>query len=355
MKSRLEFTLAIVLLVQVGCSNSNDIPKEFYGNFFDITGTKFWTCSIFEHYIVYDNDFWNYKIKSTSENEIKLLISSESGEKKNLKISKADAHYKISDGSQDFTCNKNSEGIQVKAGGQLPVREAGVAVIKGVVFDDTTKLTQVQITVKKYFSAMESEVRTAEVDENGRFSISVPILNSQSVLLHFGDHGWRRLFVTPGDSLTILINGQSGRPVHFMGTNSDVCYHTEYVLDTLYHFGKTSSMGLDLEPQDFRIYMDSLTSVQQNYLDRYSAEYQCPDLFDKWSKIFIECTRTFYLVINQSKYYRLGAGTGQRNDVNYPYTTFIESIYFNDSLLFLERVCVDTFVSRTEFRPAAWL
>ena len=336
MKYRPVFTLAIVLFIQIGCSNSKEIPNGFFGSYFDTTGTNYWTCSIFADYLVYDNDFWSYKIKSSSENEIKLLIYKESGEKKKVKVSKPDTHYTFFDGKQEFICSKSSEAIKVKPGSGLPVMEAGIAVIKGVVFDDTSKYTQVKIVAEKYFSLRESEVRIAEVDEMGRFSISIPMLKSQSVFLHCGDHRWRRIFVTPGDSLTILVDGQSGRPVHFMGTNSDVCYHTEYVLDTFHHLGEARSRRWDLEPLNFREYMDSLASVQLNYLDTYETENQCPDLFVDWCKSFIEFNRAGDLFRYSFISLRHEMGTGNRLNISHPYYDFIESIDFNDTLMLLE-------------------
>ncbi len=327
---------ALVFTILIGCSNSYEIPKYFYGNYFDTTGLNYWVCLIHEDFVVYENDFWSYKIKSISESEIELRVYKESGEKKRVKVSKSDTYYTLFDGNQEIICSKNSEGIQIKPRGELPVMDAGVAVIKGVVFDDTTKNTQVKIEAEKYFSYKESEVRISEVDEMGRFSISIPMLNSQSVFLICGKHRWRRIFITPGDSLTILINGQNGKPIHFMGTNSDVCYHTQYVLEQLHDLGEARTPRWELKPMDFRRYIDSLASVQRNFLEIYSSENLCPDLFVSWCERFIECSRLQSLGSYSFMSTIHGSGTGNTLTADHPYYNYIESINFNDTLRLLE-------------------
>ena len=58
-----------------------------------------------------------------------------------------------------YLCNKNGNDFKVKPSFEAPVWEAGMAIIKGVVFDDTTQNVQVKIEAEKYFAARESEVR----------------------------------------------------------------------------------------------------------------------------------------------------------------------------------------------------
>lgn len=336
MKYRFLSTLAIVMLIQIGCSKPEVISSEFIGNYFDTTGTDYWTCSIFADYLIYENDFWNYKIKASSEKEIKLQIFNKSGDKRRIKISKADTSYILNDGKQEIICCRSSEDIRVKPGKEVPIWEAGVAVIKGVVLGDTSKNVQVKIKAAKYFTTRDSEVRIAEVDAQGRFSISIPMLTSQSVFLFCCDQSWRRIFLTPGDSLTMLIDGQSGRPVHFMGTNADVCYHMENVLDTLHQLSEVRTRNWGLEPMDFWEYMDSLSLVQYDFLESYSAEKQCSDLCVHWCKSFIDCSRGNELGRYPFMSTKHGMGAVNRLEVDHPYFDFIESVNFNDTMLILE-------------------
>jgi len=336
----MRFTISIlavfVFLFQLSCTKSTETPEVFLGNYFDISGTKYWTCSVFQDYIVYENDFWSYKIKSISENEIKYRLWNNIGARKKLKISKLDSLYEISVLRKSFLCNRDGKNIRLKPENEVPIWNAGTAVVKGVVVNDTTKNVQVKIEAEKYFSQRESEIRIAEVDEKGQFSISIPILNSQSVFLHYGNQRWRRIFLTPGESLMILIDGKSGRPVHFMGTNSDVCYHIENVLDTLHQLSEIRSRKWGLEPMDFWKYMDSLSSVQHEFLRTYSAMNQCSDLFAKWCKSFIDCSRANELGRYPFMSTRYGMGAVDRLEVEHPYFGFIQSINFNDTMLLLE-------------------
>jgi len=326
----------LVFLFQLSCTKSIEPPEVFQGNYFDISGTKYWTCSVFQDYIVYENDFWNYKIKSISENEIKYKLWNNNGARKKLKISKHDSLYEISVLKKSLLCNRDGKNIRVKPENEVPIWNAGTAVVKGAVINDTSKNVQVKIVAEKYFSARESEVRTVAVDNKGRFTVSIPMLNSQSVFLHYGDHRWRRIFLTPGDSITILIDGQNGRPVHFMGTNSDVCYHMENVLDTLHQLSDIISRNWSLEPLDFWEYMDSLSMVQYNFLASYSEQYHCSDLFVKWCKSFIDCSRANELGRYSFMSTKYGMGSSVRLDADHPYFDFIKSINFNDTILLLE-------------------
>ncbi len=336
MKFNFAIGIVYLLIVQFGCKKSPDIPVVFQGNYFDITGTKYWACSILPDYLVYENDFWEYKIISSSENGIKFKLRNTAGDRKKLKISKEDSLFKIVDLGESYLCNRDGTNIQVKPENEAPIWDAGIAVIKGVVYGDTSDNVQVKIEAEKYFAARESEVRIEKVDEEGRFSISIPLLNSQSVFLHCGDHRWRRIFLTPGDSLTILINGQNGKPVHFMGTNSDVCYHMENVLDTLHQLSEARSRNWGLEPLDFWEYMDSLSLVQYDFLKSYSEQNHCSDLFVRWSKSFIDVSRGNELGRYSFMSTKHGMGSMDRLEYNHPYYDFTETFDFNDTLLLLE-------------------
>lgn len=336
MKFSLFILILYLLIVQFGCSGSPEIPETFKGNYFEPEGKEYWICSIFPEFLVYENEFWNYKTKTVKEEEIKLLISSSSGEKQELKITKQDSLFLVSGLNKVFLCNKNGNDLKIKSSNETPVWEAGKAIIKGVVIDDTTQDVHVKIEAEKYFAARESEVRIEKVDDKGRFSITIPLLASQSVFLHYGDHRWRRVFLTPGDSLTILINGQNGRPIHFMGRNSDVCYHMEIVLDTLHQLGEFRSRNWGLQPMDFWEYMDSLSLVQYDFLRSYSEQHYCSDLFVQWCKSFIDCARGNELGRYSFMSTRYGMGAENRLPADHPYFDFIESIDFNDSLLLLE-------------------
>ncbi len=330
--------LLYLFFLPFACTKSPDIPEAFQGSYFEPDGTAFWICSIFPDFLVYENEFWSYKTKSVNEDDIKFVLTSSSGEKQELSIIKQDSLFLVSGLNREYSCIKNGSDIQINPGNEAPVWEAGTAVIKGVVYDDTTQNLQVKIEAEKYFTTRDSEVRVVEVNELGQFSISIPVLNSQSVLLFVGDHRWRRIFVTPGDSLTVLINGQNGRPVHFMGPNADVCYHIENVLDTLYQLGEVYSFKWNLEPEAFRQYADSLSRVQLEYMDRYVRKRNCSELFYNWGKRFVECLRVVYLGSYSYKSTLYGMGNSQRLDIDHPYYTFINTIDFNDNLLLLEAI-----------------
>lgn len=327
---------ALVFLFQLSCATYTEPPEAFLGNYFDITGTKYWVCSVFPDYIVYENEFWSYEIKFSSENEIRFTLWNKTGVKKKLKITKQDSLFKIEESKESFLCNRDGKKIKVNPENEDPVWNAGMAVVKGVVVDDTSKNVQVKIEAEKYFSQRESEIRIAEVDEQGRFSISIPLLNSQSVFLHYGNHRWRRIFLTPDKPLMILINGKSGRPIHFMGTNADVCYHMENVLDTLHHLSEVRSRKWGLEPMEFWKNMDSLSSVQHEFLNTYATENQCSDLFVQWCNSFIDCSRGNELGRYPFMSTKYGMGAVDRLDVDHPFFGFIESINFNDTMLLLE-------------------
>ncbi len=328
--------MVCLFLAQAGCTKSPEIPETYQGSYFEPEGTEYWICSIFPEFLVYENEFWNYKIKSVKEEEIKLILSNNSGEKQELRIIKQDSLFLLSGLKDGHLCTKKGKDFDIQPSNETPVWEAGTAIIKGVVFNDTSQSVQVKIEAEKYFAARESEVRIEKVDEKGRFSISIPLLTSQSVFLHCGDHRWRRIFLTPGDSLTILINGLNGRPVHFMGTNSDVCYHMENVLDTLHQLSEARSRNWRLEPLDFWEYMDSISLVQYDFLGSYSKQNHCSDLFVRWCKSFIDCARGNELGRYSFMSTKYGMGTMDRLDYNHPYYEFIKSISFNDTSLLLE-------------------
>ena len=334
MKFNFLLLILYLLVLQIGCTKSPGIPAVFQGSYFDPEGMEYWICSIFPEFLVYENEFWEYKTESVKEEEVELNLLGYSGEKQKLKITRQDSLFQVSGLNKVYLCNRDGKALKIKPDNKVPVWEAGTAVVKGVVFDDTAQNVQVKIKAEKYFSVIESEVRVAEVNEKGQFSISIPIFNSQSVTLVYGNHRWRKLFVTPGDSLTILINGQNGRPVHFMGNNADVCYHMENVLDTLGQL-EVSTIRWDKEPGEFRILVDSLAIVQLEYLNRYASEMNSSDLFNIWSEKYIECSRVFKLGSYSYMSTLHGSGSTDRLDFDHPYYEFINSIDFNDSLMML--------------------
>jgi hypothetical protein len=324
-----------LLIVQFACTKSPEPPETFLGNYFEPEGSECWICSIFPEFLVYENEFWDYKTKSVQQEEIQLILSSNSGEKQVLKLKKQDSLFKVSGLNKEYVCNKDGRDIKIMPSIETPVWEAGAALIKGVIFDDTTQHVQVKIEAEKYFTTRDSEVRVAEVNDKGQFSISIPVLNSQSVELIYGEHRWRRIFVSPGDTLIVLINGQTGRPVHFMGDNAEICYHMENVLDTLLQL-EVRTIRWDKEPEEFGKLVDSLAIVQLEYLNRYASEMNSSDLFNIWGEMFVECSRVFMLGSYSYMSTLHGAGSSDRLDFDHPYYEFINSIDFNDSLMLLE-------------------
>ncbi|RLD87019.1 MAG: hypothetical protein DRJ29_18480 [Bacteroidetes bacterium] len=90
--------------MHTACSDPKEIPQHFYGNYFDSSGKEYWTCLIQKDQIIYKNNFWNYKIKSSSEKVIELQISNKSEDKIKLQVHKQDSIYTIVTDNEEITC-----------------------------------------------------------------------------------------------------------------------------------------------------------------------------------------------------------------------------------------------------------
>jgi thiol-disulfide isomerase/thioredoxin len=160
----------------------------------------------------------------------------------------------------------------------------------------------------------------AMLDENGRFEIKLFIRSTSPILWRYQGKETQDgfLIVSPGDSLTIIIEGSA---VTFSGRNAAASadyYHMRsrqewadyyYTLDT----------GYRLEPEAYLDFRKERYEKELEFFQKYCKDRDCSELFEKWYAVDLKVLYFFDLLSYSWKSATYGLGsevrlTGRRKE-----------------------------------------
>ena len=160
----------------------------FKGNWKD-TSTGDWELGLFEDFVVYKSEFWDYKSYNVGKESNKIVIKKGS-ELLNINMSP------ISDSLASFTIGEGpSQTLKLcsKYLGEYPVKDNTLFKDNGYKIDTVTIIGYIRGAVKKDIYRIscsdwlkdESVEHLIQPDEYGRFTLKIPVLNSQIAFFGF--------------------------------------------------------------------------------------------------------------------------------------------------------------------------
>lgn len=128
-------------------------------------------------------------------------------------------------------------------------------------------------TNKTYYTSLDSA---------GRFQITLLIRHTNPVLWRYSDKArWQTIIVSPGDSLTIVVNDTE---IKFLGRNaaaSEDYYHLRTSKEWSAYFN-TLDKGYKLEPEEYLVFRREHYEKDLAFLETYCKDRDCSELFKKW-------------------------------------------------------------------------
>ncbi|MDW3191949.1 MAG: thioredoxin family protein [Cytophagales bacterium] len=222
--------------------------------------------------------------------------------------------------------------------------QRGTAVIQGFI-DEIDSLSQglpFKVYVNDFVLGDQLEYLT-EVDSNGVFRLEIEINGTQDIILgyEYFDH-WRKLLVSPGDTLTINVpRSGSSENIHFAGNNSSANYDIFYMNELYQSFVPdyiTRNRALGYEPDEYLQFRRDYRQSDHRFLDEYCNQNNCTELFQQWfiSNSEVEYFSNLMKFSWQSLNYGLGSEKRLIGDLKEQYEQqFMDSINQDSKLYHL--------------------
>jgi len=335
MKQKIAFLICLIIIL-LGCNTpESEIPVSLIGNYYDKSGENFWEYSLQKKFIIFDSQFWNVTKVINRKDFTIIFIENENSKKKLLISSIGNNEIKIEN-------NKNSKKYSTianpdvrKAKKSSFVLHPGKANINGFVKNSTKYIEtnpRIHFLYHDYIS-LETYSVYAPIDSLGRFNLEMELLSAQDIMYQF-DNELYTAFVSPYDTLMIYFDPEHPENTDFQGKNSDINYDLLNTKKSRLEIAspKEDNNQLSKHFDEYKAYKDSVCKKEMQFLNEYSKNDYCSDLFKIWYKTNSEIS--FYTdLLNYSwkNYYPTDIENSMEAFNSY-LDTFFEHINMNDSI-----------------------
>jgi hypothetical protein len=173
----------------------------------------------------------------------------------------------------------------------------------------------------------------APIDSIGRFQLEMELLSAQDIMYQF-DNKHFSAFVSPNDTLMIYFDPENPENTNFQGTNSDINYDLLYTQEQRLEIAspKEDNIQLSKHFDEYKAFKDSVCKREMRFLNEYSKNEYCSEIFKIWYKTNSEIS--FYTdLLNYSwKNYYSKDVENSMEAFNAYLDTFFEKINMNDSV-----------------------
>ncbi|XOV92058.1 MAG: TlpA family protein disulfide reductase [Bacteroidota bacterium] len=274
------FVISLISLASCTSFKETKPPEELKGLWFD-SKTNQWGFKLDESIVFWENRIEEIEKFERSKNEYRITTPSRS-----LKFKHQGDSISI-DGSWYL---KNYSGIIYDSTHFEQITERGIVVVQGIIeqIDPALMNKPFKVQVIDFLLGRELEY-LSEVDSNGFFKVEFEVHGTQDILL--GDEyfdRWRRLIVSPNDTLTINIPvAKQIKNVHFSGRNAHANYDIFYMNETYNNYKpdyKAVNNALGYEPSEYIEFRRKYRKADQKFLKEYCEGRECSTLFKEWFK-----------------------------------------------------------------------
>lgn len=326
MKSRIILAI-IALAASLTLQSQTPTPTTLLGNWSN-PETQEWEYGFFEHFAIYQNDFWEYESLRVKGKHTEVVLKQ--GDKRHaLKIAlspKVDSLCTLTPAKgKKIALVRYTHQPDYMQPDHRPFVDNGFQRDSVTVIGylrNTKRTLPFLVSVHNILSS-ESENFPAKIDSCGRFRITVPILNTSELFLDWQEGGI--LFSTvaePGETLFIY-HDYKGQDTRFMGNNARIHQEMKSLADPHYRWYKAASYRDNLEHHLFMKQHQEAYRTAREKLVRYIAAH--PMVSDR----FREFTRTTLLFSHASQIMqrRFKLSRSRKERLPETYIAYADSLY----------------------------
>ncbi|HEU4552398.1 MAG TPA: hypothetical protein VFS25_06180 [Chitinophaga sp.] len=203
-------TLLAVLYVTLAAAQQTSLPAAFTGNWLSTDGSNRFVIGLYKNIACYRNNVQNITAVSGSNNHWRLTLSNA-----RLDLVLQDAHTLV------LTTNGRAQTLKnIRTGNhagkitrqplQQPLFREGTATVKGWLQPPARPKPGLRYSyvLASYENVLtgEEEYFPANLDKNGRFTLSFPVYKLQRCTLFYGMGEVATFFVEPGSTLLLAVN-----------------------------------------------------------------------------------------------------------------------------------------------------
>ncbi len=162
------------------------------------------------------------------------------------------------------------------------------AVLKGKIECSPDSVEKLSLLYKDVFSS-GSVTKDIEVDENGNFEVSVPVLYSQTVSLSAGEGKSGKFVMVPGETAEVVLTASEGEGLvydfdgYLSDFNDDMAkYYMEYHPSKLYKEMLSGSLDT-LKGKDVNAYKEYLKGIYDEGVQKVNSEEDVCEAFKKYA------------------------------------------------------------------------
>jgi thiol-disulfide isomerase/thioredoxin len=335
MKHKITFLICLIIILY-GCNApESEIPETLVGNYYDISGDDFWVYSFHKKFIIFNSQFWNVTKVVNRNGFTKIFIKNENSKKRLLitQISKCD--FMIEDNKHSKTYSTIANPNLRKAKISPFALHPGKVKIYGFIKNSTKYIEsnpRIHFLYHDYLT-VETYSVYAPIDSLGRFQLEMELLSAQDIMYQF-DNELYSAFVSPNDTLMIYFDPEHPENTDFQGKNSDINYDLLNTLERRLEIAspKEDNNQLSKHFDEYKAYKDSVCKREMRFLNEYSKNEYCSEIFKIWYKTNSEIS--FYTdLLNYSwKNYYSKDVENSMEAFNAYLDTFFEKINMTDSI-----------------------
>ncbi len=308
-----------------------ETPKEVKGLWFDQT-TMDWVIKIDEKTVFWRNKIEPIKRVEQYQNNFKIITPTQT-----INTTLLNDSLFINGNWLTSTFEEHNRAPKSKE----QITNRGTALIQGFIeqIDSASQGSPLKVYVNDFILGDQLEYLT-EIDSNGIFKIELELNGTQDIILgsEYFDH-WRKLLVSPGDTLTINVpRSKLIDNIHFAGNNASANYDI-FFMNKLYKTFipdyRAVNRALGGEPSEYVQFRRAYRQAEQKFLEEYCNERNCTELFKQWfnANAEVEYFSNLMKLSWQSLNYGLGSETRLTGDLKENYEReFMDSIHQDSKL-----------------------
>jgi len=287
MKHKISFLICLIVVL-LGCNPSEkEIPEILIGNYYDKSGDDFWVYSLQKKFVIFDSQFWNVTKVVNRKDIIKIFIKNENSKKKLLITQISNSDFKIEDNKISKIYSKIANPDIRKAKNSPFALHSGKVKIYGFIKNSTKYIEsnpRIHFVFNDYIT-VEAYSVYAPIDSLGRFQLEMELLSAQDIMYQF-DNKLYSAFVSPNDTLMIYFDPEHPENTDFQGKNSDINYDLLNTQERRLEIAspREDNNQLSKHFDEYKIYRDSVFEREMRFLNEYSKNQYCSELFKIWYK-----------------------------------------------------------------------
>jgi len=335
MKRKITFLICLIIIL-FGCNApESEIPETLIGNYYDKSGEDFWGYSFQKKFVIYDSQFWNVKKVINRKDITKIFIKNENSKKKLLITQISNSDFKIEDNKISKIYSKIANPDLRKAKNSPFALHPGKVKIYGFIKNSTKYIEsnpRIHFLYNDYIT-VETYSVYAPIDSLGTFQLEMELLSAQDIMYQF-DNKLYSAFVSPNDTLMIYFDPEHPENTDFQGKNSDINYDLLNTQERRLEIAspKEDNNQLSKHFDEYKAYKDSVCKREMRFLNEYSKNEYCSEIFKIWYKANSEIIYYTDLLNYNWKNYHVKDVQNSMEALNTYLDTFFEEINMNDSI-----------------------